>query len=76
MILEMLSVLVIVLNTIPFVLPVVLSESYVVSEASHKEITASNSVIDGKPSGVSDGIGVWRKLSAFEEESTGFRAVD
>ena len=76
MILKMLSVLVIVLNTIPFVLPVVLSESYVVSEASDKKITASYSVIDGIPSSVSDGIGVWRKLSAFEEESTGLRAVD
>jgi len=57
--------------TIPFVLPGVLSESGVVSEAVHEEVTSGDGVVDGESSGGSDGIRVWRELSALEEESTG-----
>jgi len=55
------------------VLPGVLSESRVVPEAVHEEVTCSDGVVDGESSGGSDGIRVWRELSALEEESTGSR---
>lgn len=61
------------LLSIPFVLPGVLSESRVVPEAVHEEVTSGDRVVDGESSGVSDSIRVRRELSALEEESTGIR---
>lgn len=75
-ILEVVSVLVLVLDTIPLFLPLVLSESRVVGEAVDEEITVRDSIVDRETGGVSDGIGVWRELGAFEEESTGLREVN
>lgn len=74
--LEVVSVLVVFLDTIPLFLPLVLSESRVVGEAVDEEIAVSDSIVDGEAGGVSDGIGVWRELGAFEEESTGFGEVN
>jgi len=74
--LEVVSVLVVFLDTIPLFLPLVLSESGVVGEAVDEEIAVSDSIVDGEAGGVSDGIGVWRELGAFEEESTGFGEVN
>lgn len=68
---EMLSVLVLVLDTVPLFLPFVLSESWVIGETVDEEITSSDGIVDGETGGVTDGIGVWRELSALEEEGTG-----
>jgi len=66
----MLSEFVVVLDTVPLFLPVVLSEFSVVEEAVHEEVTASDGIVDGEAGGVTDSIGVRRELSAFEKEGT------
>lgn len=68
----MLSVLVLVLDTIPLILPLVLSESGVIGESVDEEVASSDGIVDGEAGRVTDSIGVRRELSAFEEEGTDF----
>lgn len=71
----MLSVLIVVLDTVPLFLPFVLSESWVIGETVNEEITSSDGIVDSEASGVTDSIGVWREFSALEEEGTGLGEI-
>jgi len=73
---KVLSIGVVSLNLVPIMLPVVFTESFVVFKSVNEEITVSYSVVYGESSCVSDGIRVWRELSALKEEGTGKREFD
>jgi hypothetical protein len=66
----MLSVLVFILDTVPLMLPLILSESGVIGEAVDEEVASCDGIVDGEAGRVTDSIGVRRELSAFEEEGT------
>merc|ERR1719213_528190 len=72
---EMLSVLIVVLDTVPLFLPFVLSESWVIGETVNEEIASSDGIPDSEAGGVTDSIGVWREFSALKEEGTGLGEI-
>jgi hypothetical protein len=55
----------------PIVLPIILSESYIVFESCDEEVTVRDWIKHREACGMSDRISVWSKLSALKEETTG-----
>ena len=70
---QVITIFVAFLLMIPIVLPIILSKSYIVFESCDEEVTVRDWVKHSEACSSSDSISVWSKLSAFKEETTGFR---